>query len=95
MSYFKNWRCNAYRFSDKRRDYSYQELKDYFYIDGSEVIYCKKDFGRCKACKYYLVTVESYGFSVIDWDSSFDGRVLPAGFDSWTGKEYMKGARHI
>ena len=34
----------------------YDELKKYFFIDGSEVIYCKEDFGECKAGNYYLVS---------------------------------------
>ena len=39
MTQFKNWKCYSYRIDGK--DYSYQELKPYFYIDGSEVVYCK------------------------------------------------------
>lgn len=41
MGRYKNWKCYSYRFTNKKRDYSYEELKPYFYIDGSEVIYCK------------------------------------------------------
>ena len=48
MGRYKNWKCYSYRFTNKKRDYSYEELKPYFYIDGSEVIYCKKDFGEWK-----------------------------------------------
>ena len=81
---FKNWKCYSYRFSDKKKDYSYQELKEYFYIDGSEVIYCKKNFGNCAAGNYYLVVDGTWygcGFVVHDWSP----------FKTWTDKEYMKG----
>ena len=45
MAKYKNWKCYSYRFShNKRKDYGYEELKKYFFIDGSEVIYCKEDF---------------------------------------------------
>lgn len=95
MAYFKNWKCNSYRFShNEKRDYSYQELKEYFFIDGSEVIYCKKDFGWCKAGRYYMVGDGSFygcGFVVRDWGTTLNGRTLEAGYDSWTDKEYMKG----
>lgn len=86
---FKNWKCYSYRFSGKKRDYSYQELKEYFFIDGSEVIYCKKDFGSCEAGNYYLVEDGTWyggwgenktGFAVNDWTP----------FKSWMDKEYMK-----
>lgn len=83
MERFKNWECNSYRFSNKRKDYGYQDLKKYFFIDGSEIIYCKKDFGVCKAGNYYLVSEGSFygcGFVVNDWTP----------FDEWQGKEYMK-----
>lgn len=83
MGRYKNWKCYSYRFTNKKRDYSYEELKPYFYIDGSEVIYCKKDFGDCKAGNYYLVSDgEMYGcgFTVNDW--------IP--FKDWLDKEYMK-----
>lgn len=84
MSYFANWKCNTYRFShNTRKDYSYQELKKFFFIDGSEVIYCKKDFGDCEAGKYYLISDGSWygcGFVVRDW----------SGYDSLYNKEYME-----
>jgi len=86
----KNWKCYSYRFShNNRKDYSYQELKEFFFIDGSEVIYCKKDFGECKAGNYYLVSDGKWygewgdnkaGFVVNDWTP----------LKSWTDKEYMK-----
>ncbi len=87
---FKNWKCYSYRFShNKRKDYGYNELKDYFFIDGSEVIYCKKDFGECKEGNYYLVSDGTWyggwgknksGFIVIDWNP----------YSGWEGKEYMR-----
>lgn len=89
MAYLKNWKCYSYRFShNKRKDYTYEELKEYFYIDGSEVIYCKKDFGDCVSGNYYLVSDDSQyggwrenksGFVVNDWTP----------FASWLGREYM------
>lgn len=85
------YKDGKYNFShNTRKDYSYNELQEYFFIDGSEVIYCKKDFGYCKAGKYYLVyDGKWYGrdFIVTDWDA-VQGR--EAGMDSWTDKEYMK-----
>lgn len=84
MVQFKNWKCYSYRIDGKeKRDYSYQELKPYFYIDGSEVVYCKKDFGNCKAGRYYLVSDGSFygcGFVIHKQE----------GFTEWTDKEYMK-----
>lgn len=84
MAQFKNWKCNSYRFgSKKEKDYSYLELKEYFYIDGSEVIYCKKDFGDCEAGNYYLVSDGTWygcGFVVNEC----------APFKSWIGRGYMK-----
>ena len=89
MGRYKNWKCYSYRFTNKKRDYSYEELKPYFYNDGSEVIYCKKDFGECKAGNYYLVfdgkwyggwKEKESGFIVNDWTP----------FKDWLDKEYMK-----
>lgn len=84
MSNFSNWKCYSYRFShNKRKDYGYDELKNHFYIDGSEVIYCKKDFGKCEAGNYYLVSDGTFygcGFVVNDWTP----------FKDWIDKEYMK-----
>ena len=48
---FANWKCYAYRFYGSNKNYSYQELKDFFKIDGSNEILCKKDFESCKAGK--------------------------------------------
>ena len=89
MAYLKNWKCYSYRFShNRKRDSGYEELKKYFYIDGSEVIYCKEDFGECKSGNYYLVFdggmyggwgENKSGFVVNDWTP----------FTSWQGKEYM------
>lgn len=82
MAKFKNYKKGTYRFSEKKRDYTYDELKEYFYIDGSEVIYCKKDFGKCEAKKYYLIVNGIWygcGFVVQDWNS----------FNFWVDKEYM------
>lgn len=86
MAKYKNWKCYSYRFShDRRKDYDYNELKKYFYIDGSEVIYCKEDFGECKAGNYYFVSdcwwYIDCGFIVNDNIS----------FSHWIGKEYMIG----
>lgn len=82
--YFKNWKCGSYRLTYMyKKDYSYNELKEYFVIDGSEVVYCKKDFGQFQAGKYYLVEDGKwYGtaFHIMLWHS----------YDSWAGKEYMK-----
>ena len=83
MAKFKNWRCYSYRIDGKQRDYDYQELKKYFFIDGSEVIFCKKDFGNCEAGKYYLVSDGAfYGCGFIVHSQ--------CGFKDWMDKEYMK-----
>ena len=83
MAYFRNWKCYSYRFLSKKRDYDYSELKEYFFIDGSEVAYCKKDFGECKAGNYYLVSDGwFYGCGFVIHEAH--------GFRSWTDKEYMK-----
>ena len=92
-----------YRFShNKRKDYSYEELKNYFFIDGSEVIYCKKDFGNCKKGRYFLISEgawyggwgeEKTGFIVHDWPVTYGGYAThDPGYESWIDKEYMKEA---
>ena len=89
MDIYKNWKYYSYRFSNKKRDYSYDELKKYFYIDGSEVIYCKKDFGTCKAGYYYLVLDGKwYG----GWGEKESGFVVDdcIHFKNWMDKKYMK-----
>ena len=93
MVKYKNWKCYRYRFShNKRKDYGYEELKKYFFIDGSEVIYCKEDFGNCEAGNYYLVSDGTWyggwgenkaGFVVNDWTP----------FNYWCDKEYMAEAK--
>ena len=90
MKKFKNWKRYSYRFShNSKKDYGYDELKKYFFIDGSEVVYCKKDFGNYEAGNYYLVSDGTWyggwgenksGFVVNDWPS----------FKDWIDKEYMK-----
>ena len=85
MAKFKNYKQKTYRFShNKRKDYTYKELLPYFFIDGSEVVYCKKDFGMCNAHTYYLIYDGEWygcGFVIRDWDN---------GFKNWIDKEYMK-----
>ena len=64
---FANWKCYAYRFYGSNKNYSYQELKDFFKIDGSNEILCKKDFESCKAGKKYMVIAShsnEYGFLI-------------------------------
>lgn len=89
MPVFNNWKCFSYIFSHSNKEFGYNELKDYFFIDGSEVIYCKKNFGSCKAGKYYLISDGKWygrGFIVHDWDVAG----MEAGFECWSDKEYMK-----
>lgn len=86
MAKYKNYKIGTYRFNSKKRDYNWLELKRYFYIDGSEVIYCKRDFGDCIAGNYYLISDGAWygcGFVVNDWTP----------FSSWLDKEYMKEDR--
>jgi len=43
---YPNWRCNAYHvYGDKsNKDWSYQELKKYFEINGTDCAVCIKQF---------------------------------------------------
>lgn len=52
MSYYKNWKCNSYGLLGSEKDYDYQELKQYFDIDGSDVAYCKRDFLEYRTNNY-------------------------------------------
>lgn len=82
MSYFKNWKCYSYRFQGIKKNYSYQELKEHFNIDGSEVIYCKKDFFNYQQGNYYLLSNgEWFGCGFV---------VNSHPYKSWTDKEYLK-----
>lgn len=57
MQVYKKYKNKLYRFGKKEKLYSYTELQDHFCIDGSEVVYCKKSFEKCKSGKYYLIFV--------------------------------------
>lgn len=84
MVRFRNWRCYSYGLEGSKKEYGYQELKEYFFIDGSEVAYCKKSFGGYEAGKYYLISDGGmYGYGFFIWQH---------GFASWSDKEYMKEA---
>lgn len=92
MAVYKNWRSGTYRFSHTTKDYTYPELKRFFRIDGSEVVYCTKDFGQCKAGRYYLVSPGSWcgcGFVVHNNPTSFGNTLMDAGFESWESRKYL------
>lgn len=46
MGKYKNFRCNAYHVYGDRsgKEWSYQELKNYFDITGAPSAYCTRDF---------------------------------------------------
>jgi len=52
---FKNWKCNSYHVygDNTNKDHSYQELKNYFNIDGSNSALCTEDFIGNAAGEYY------------------------------------------
>lgn len=80
---YRKYKEFLYKFKSSEKVYTYGELKEYFFIDGSEVICCTKDFGKCKSGKYYLLIVgKNIGNIYIIND--FEAYV------TWFGKEYMK-----
>lgn len=80
---YKRYKEFLYKFKSSEKVYTYRELKEYFFIDGSEVICCTKDFGKCKSGKYYLLIVgKNIGNIYIIND--FEAYV------TWFEKEYMK-----
>ena len=85
---YKRYREYPYKFKSNGNVYTYEELKEYFFIDGSECIYCTKDFGKCKSGKYYLVILDSDNRNVYIVDD-----ISP--FDSCYGKEYMKEYKKV
>lgn len=80
---YRKYKEFLYKFKSSEKVYTYGELKEYFFIDGSEVICCTKDFGKCKSGKYYLLIVgKNIGNIYIIND--FEAYV------TWFEKEYMK-----
>lgn len=71
MSYYSNWKCNSYGLHGSGKEYGYQDIKKYFEIDGSETVYCKKDFLEYKAGNYYDISASAvlngreYGFVIL------------------------------
>ena len=56
---FSNWKCHKYKMYKNAYEYntcSYNELKDFFIIDGSEKTKCIKDFGVYNAGVTYTVS---------------------------------------
>lgn len=45
MAYLRNWRCYSYKVQRRIEEFEYQDLKDYFKIDGGETAECLQDFG--------------------------------------------------
>ena len=45
MTCLRNWRCYSYKVQGRTEEFEYQELKDYFQIDGGETAECLRDFG--------------------------------------------------
>lgn len=79
---YKRYREYPYKFKSNENEYTYDKLEEYFFIDGSECIYCTKDFGKCKSGKYYLIIIgDNRNVYIVD---DFDP------FNAWYGKEYMK-----
>lgn len=80
---YRRYKDCPYKFKSNGNVSTYEELKEYFFIDGSEVICCTKDLGKCKSGKYYLLIVggETGSSYIIDDTDAYV---------SWRGKEYMK-----
>jgi len=64
MYLFTNWKCYNYNVDKINGDYSYQELKEYFAIDGSNRVKCIKDFGIYITGNIYRVTTTVKGFLI-------------------------------
>lgn len=80
---YKYYKERPYKIKSKGKEYTYEELKEYFFIDGSEVVCCIKDFGECKSGKYYLLIIDGETgniYIINDTDA----------YVTWRGKEYMK-----
>lgn len=80
---YKYYKERPYKIKSKGKEYTYEELKEYFFIDGSEVVCCIKDFGECKSGKYYLLIIDGETGNIYIIDDT-DAYV------TWRGKEYMK-----
>ena len=80
---YKYYKERPYKIKSKGKEYTYEELKEYFFIDGSEVVCCIRDFGQCKSGKYYLLIIggETGNIYIIDDTDAYV---------TWRGKEYMK-----
>lgn len=80
---YKYYKERPYKIKSKGKEYTYEELKEYFFIDGSEVVCCIRDFGECKSGKYYLLIIggETGNIYIIDDTDAYV---------TWCGKEYMK-----
>lgn len=61
---FKNWRCNNYKVEHEKGNYSYQDLKKYFAIDGTEKVECIENFGLYAAGTTYRVRETYNGFMI-------------------------------
>lgn len=80
---YRRYKECPYKFKSSEKVYTYEELKEYFFIDGSEVVCCTRDFGECKSGKYYLLIVGG------DTGNIYIINDLEA-YVTWFGKEYMK-----
>lgn len=80
---YKRYRECPYKLKSNGNVYTYEELKEYFFIDGSEVVCCVKDFGKCKSGKYYLLIIggDTGNIYIIDDTDAYV---------TWRGKEYMQ-----
>ena len=68
---YPNWRCFSYRVVGIPSDFSYQELKSYFALDGSQEVDCIKDLGgvyrvgdRCRVCEGAGVGLYNVGYVI-------------------------------
>lgn len=53
---YTNWKCNAYHIygDNSKKEYGYDDLKEYFNITGDTITECKKDFvGNAKKLEFY------------------------------------------
>ena len=61
---FTNWKCFNYNVDRVKGDFSYQDLKEYFAIDGSNRVECIKNFGIYATGNIYRVTSTAKGFLI-------------------------------
>jgi hypothetical protein len=67
---------------NRKREYSFDEIQEYFQIEDPSVVFCKKDFGKCKAGMFYLYGsgINFYSYTIMDWHE----------YDQWESLKHLK-----